>query len=96
MDRDGGIAVLLKSDAPYEGKVVFDIPRHRRHIGFKRDWPRMNTLPEWFTVEADNHYTVHGLADAPATYSGKQLAEGLQVSLQPGEELQLTVTPVHY
>jgi hypothetical protein len=90
-----GIAVLLKSDDPYEGKIVFDIPRHRQHMGFKKDWPRMNTLPEWFTVEADKNYTIKGLGNAQATYSGKQLAEGLQVTLKSGEELRLTVTSVH-
>ena len=95
VDVDGGIVILLKSDEPYEGKIVFDIPRHRQHMGFKKDWPRMNTLPEWFTVEAGNDYTIEGPGDARATYSGKQLAEGLQVTLKPGEELRLTVTSVH-
>jgi hypothetical protein len=95
VDLDGGIAILLKSDDPYEGKIVFDIPRHRQHMGFKKDWPRMNTLPEWFTVEAGNNYMIKGLGNAQATYSGKQLAEGLQVTLKPGEELRLTVTSVH-
>ncbi len=94
VDVDGGIAVLLKADEPYEGKIVFDIPRHRHYMGFTKDWPRMNTLPEWFTVEAGNDYTIKGLGDAPATYSGKQLAEGLQVTLKPGEELRFTVTSV--
>lgn len=94
VDIDKGIAVLLKSDEPYKGRIVFDIPRHRQYMGFKKDWPRMNTLPEWFTVETGIDYTVKGLGDAQVTYSGKQLAEGLQVTLKPGEELRLTVTPV--
>ena len=30
-------------------------------MGFAQDWPRMNTLPEWFTVEPTKLYLVDGL-----------------------------------
>jgi hypothetical protein len=94
VDIDGGISILLKSDRPYEGKLVFDIPRHREYMGFEKDWPRMNTLPEWFTVEAGSKYTISGLGDDQKEYSGKQLAEGLQVKIKAGEELRITVASV--
>ena len=94
VDIEGGISIFLKSDEPYEGKLVFDIPRHREYMGFKRDWPRMNTLPEWFTVEADSKYTISGLGDNQEEYSGKQLAKGLQVKTKAGEELRITVASV--
>ena len=94
VDIDGGISILLKSDRPYEGKLVFDIPRHREYMGFKKDWPRMNTLPEWFTVEAGSKYAISGLGDDQKEYSGKQLAKGLQVKIKAGEELRITVASV--
>jgi hypothetical protein len=87
-----GLAILLKSDTAYSGKVVFDIPRHRLYMGFKKDWPRMNTLPEWFTVEPANNYVVKNLADgSKKTYTGKQLHAGLPVALKADEELRLLV-----
>jgi hypothetical protein len=87
VDKGNGIEVLLKSDEAYQGKLVFDIPRHREYMGFRRNWPRMNTLPEWFTVEADKRYQVGSMG----TFTGKQLAEGIAVQLEPGENLRVTV-----
>ncbi|UCG33936.1 MAG: hypothetical protein JSU68_04725, partial [Phycisphaerales bacterium] len=49
-----GICIFMQSDRPYEGRIQFDIPRHRIHMGFRQDWPRMNAVPEWFTVEPDD------------------------------------------
>jgi len=95
VDTDGGIEILLKSDKPYEGKLVLDIPRHRRYMGFKRDWPRMNTLPEWFTVEPDQTpYTVRDLtANTRRTVTGAALRKGLSVRLSPDGPLRLRVLP---
>jgi len=96
IDADDGIEILLKSDKPYAGKLVFDIPRHRHYMGFKSDWPRMNTVPEWFTVEPDDKhlYSVGRAAgEDPAVHTGKSLREGLPVRLDAGESLRLTVRP---
>jgi len=90
IDVDGGIEIILKSDKAYDGKLVFDISRHRLYMGFKRDWPRMNTVPEWFTVEPDekHHYVV-----GDAVHTGKALHAGLPVRLDAGKSLRLTVKP---
>ena len=53
-----GVAVVMKAESEWSGKLVFDIPRHRIYMGFQHDWPRMNTMPEWFTVEPDREYVV--------------------------------------
>ena len=50
----GGIVIMLQSGQDYAGHLEFDIPRHRLYMGFEQDWPRMNTLPEWFVVEPDS------------------------------------------
>jgi Arc/MetJ family transcription regulator len=41
---DEGICLFMKSDQAYEGRMQFDIPRHRLYQGFKQDWPRMNAV----------------------------------------------------
>jgi len=56
------------------------------------DWPRINQFPEWFTVQAKKSYTLHDLsADSTVEYTGKQLSEGILITLQPGSERLLMV-----
>ena len=88
-----GLAVVLKAEQPWRGTLVFDIPRHRLFLGFQRDWPRMNTLPEWFTVEPEAQYIVEGLPGAPQQMTGSQLRDGLPLELESGGELRLSASP---
>jgi hypothetical protein len=92
----GGICVFLESTEAYEGRLQFDIPRHRLYLGFGQDWPRMNAVPEWFTVEPDesHSYNVENV-DAPSAQvvSGKSLHDGLPIRLEPGQPLRLIVRP---
>jgi hypothetical protein len=61
-------------------------------MGFKHDWPRMNTMPEWFTVEPGKDYVVQSIASgSEKTYTGKRLHEGLPVELPAGEERLLLI-----
>lgn len=87
-----GLSIYMKSEQAYSGKLVFDIPRHREFMGFARDWPRMNTIPEWFTVDLDGKYVVkdrtHGWTK---TFTGRQLHEGLPINLEAGKEQFLLV-----
>ncbi len=88
-----GLTIVVKAREDWSGKLVFDKPRHRMYMGFKSDWPRMNTLPEWFTAEADKSYAVKDASDgSQKTYTGKQLHEGLPVKLKAGQETILLVT----
>jgi len=92
---ENGICIFMKSDRPYEGILQFDIPRHRLYMGFKEDWPRMNAVPEWFTVEPDqaHRYNVEDIDTGTAkTVSGRLLSEGLPVRVEPDRPLRLTVT----
>jgi len=88
---DDGLALVLKSDQNWSGNLVFDIPRHRLFMGFRQDWPRMNTVPEWFTVVPEKEYRIEGLEDGPLQLNGAQLRDGLPVSLGAGETLQLKI-----
>lgn len=91
-----GICLFLQSEQPYEGKVQFDVPRHRITMGFDQDWPRMNAVPEWFTVEPDETHT-YDVKDADTgitqTLSGLALSKGLAVRLESGKPLRLLVSP---
>lgn len=93
-ETKAGVAVVLNAEKEYAGKLVFDIPRHRSYMGFQRDWPRMNTLPEWFVVEADRQYVVEDVdSGTKRTYTGDQLREGLPVELTGSKEMRLLITP---
>ena len=91
-----GICVFMKSNEPYEGRLQFDVPRHRLYMGLKQDWPRMNSVPEWFTVEPDeaHKYAVeHVDQGTTRVVTGKSLSEGLPVRLEPGKPLRFIVRP---
>ena len=91
--KDGGLAIILKSESDYQGKIEFDIPRHRLYFGFKKDWPRMNTLPEWFTVEPEKNYIVRNTeTNSKQIYTGQQLHQGLEVTVDSNEILKLIVS----
>ena len=91
-----GICIFMKSDKLYQGRIEFDIPRHRLYMGFSQDWPRMNAVPEWFTVEPDeeHRYAVENV-DVPSSraHTGKALAAGLPVKLEANKPLRLIVRP---
>jgi hypothetical protein len=89
-----GIVLVVRAKEGYNGILEFDIPRHRVYMGFAKDWPRMNTIPEWFTVEPEGTYTVSDAdGGSKAVYTGRQLHNGLGVSVKAGETLKLTVAP---
>jgi hypothetical protein len=87
-----GLAVVMKAEKDWSGKLVFDIPRHRIYVGFKHDWPRMNTMPEWFTVEPTLKYVVKNVTNGSRkVYTGEQLHKGLPIDLPAGKETMLLI-----
>jgi len=89
-----GICIFMKSDKAYRGLLQFDVPRHRLYMGFEQDWPRMNAVPEWFTVEPDelHQYRVEDIdAGWTRVVSGKSLSQGLPIRIEPDRPLRLTV-----
>ena len=92
--EDGGLAIVVSSPKDWEGVLEFDQPRHKTYMGFSQDWPRMNTLPEWFTVAPDSSYTIRGLEDAKSqTITGEKLIQGYPLTLKAGHNKQLTLRP---
>jgi len=46
------------------------------------DYPRINQLPEWFTVKTDERYTVAREGGAEQVLSGEQM-RSVRLSLEP-------------
>jgi len=82
--------LVVSTDKPWQGRLVFDQPRHRTVMGMPLDYPRINQFPEWFTVTADERWAVSSDA-IPQIHSGKALTKGLAVTLAAGQTLRIAV-----
>jgi len=92
--HEGNLYVGLRTDWPWQGRLVFDIPRHRENFGMPMDYPRLNQFPEWFTVEPGSSY--HVVTESEDKLSEKIVAaatlrSGLPLSLSRGETIRLSV-----
>ena len=86
------IKIALTAAKPWQGRLVFDAPRHKTNLHLPLDWPRINQFPEWFTVEATKNYMVRDLAsDTQTTHTGKQLSEGIPMTLDTDAEKHLVI-----
>ena len=93
MGQDG-LHVHLHGAADWQGRLLFDRPRHRDHMGLPINYPRLNEFPEWFVVQTDRLYSVTDV-DQRSTRSlmGGTLLRGLPVSLKAGERRRFLVRP---
>ena len=83
--RDGDAVFLaITADRPWQGRILFDQPRHKTHMKLPLDYARINQFPEWFTVDGGSRYEVQIGRDIQ-TFAGSRLIEGLPVSLKAGE-----------
>ena len=88
--REGGTVYLsLTAGQAWEGRLVFDRPRHKLFMHLPLDYTRINQFPEWFTVEPDARYEVKLGQGAAFVKTGAELAEGLPVKLNAGETLAI-------
>lgn len=87
--RDGeGIGIFLTADEAWEGRVIFDRPRHREYLHLPLDYPRINQFPEWFTVDTSKRYSVTNVTTGEKTqHDGPELVKGVPVVLSPGQML---------
>ncbi len=78
---------VLTAENDWEGRLIFDAPRHRTILNLPIDYPRINQFPEWFTVEEGEEYAlVSSQKELTGKYSGQQLSEGIPVKLKAGED----------
>ncbi|MBI2432600.1 MAG: cellulase family glycosylhydrolase [Candidatus Hydrogenedentes bacterium] len=88
-----GVKLVLQAAQPWEGILRFDRPRHRLYFNMSVNYPRLNEFPEWFTVEGDALYRVERNNETEEVCGG-QLAQGLPVRLDAGQEVVLRVAPL--
>ena len=91
--REGDrLFISLSAAEEWRGRLVFDVPRHRRHLRLPIDWTRINQFPEWFTVDEGRRYVVRDLANGEQeTYPASALRRGLRVQLSAGGQRRLIV-----
>ncbi|MFQ6133830.1 MAG: hypothetical protein ACE5R4_17445, partial [Armatimonadota bacterium] len=82
----------LTADEPWQGKLHFDKPRYSAHMRLPENYPRLNEMPAWYPVHKNTHYTVRVNTES-SQYTGRQLWEGLPVSLEAGEVVRMEVVP---
>ena len=91
--RGDSLFVVVEADSAWNGTLRFDRPRHRDVLHLPWDWPRINSFPEWFTVETGREYRVDDVAAGQSQrMSGDQLASGVPVRVARGEQRRLIVT----
>ena len=87
------LQVHLHAAQPWAGRLLFDTPRHRDNLGLPLDYPRLNQWQQWWTVEPGQRYAV-ALPDGSGTdLNGDQLAAGLPMRIEPGQDYELRVCP---
>jgi hypothetical protein len=94
VERDGALHVSVRSRWPWQGRIVFDRPRHKEYFGIPTDYARLNQFPEWYTVEKAATYrvtTLRGGNETTRTVAGSTLRKGLPITLSKEETLRLTV-----
>lgn len=93
--RDGDcLVVWAASSQDWQGRLVFDRPRHRDFMNMPYDYARLNKWPEWFAASAGTAYRVTDSQGATSDRDGKALVEGLPIDLSAGQERTLRVCPV--
>lgn len=93
--EDAALCISAVADKPWEGRLIFDKRRHKLNMRLPLDYPRINQFPEWFTAQADARYQVrNAVTGETQERTGKELLDGLAVSLKGGEELRLMIGPI--
>ena len=93
VEKDDTLYVTVSARWPWQGKLVFDRPRHKTDMKLPLDYPRINQFPEWFTVDAKGEYAVTTDAGTK-TYTGRQLLDGIAIELTSEQrQSKLAVRP---
>jgi hypothetical protein len=85
------LMIALSAEKDWEGKIVFDEPRHRLILKLPVNYLRLNEWSEWFTVETHRRYHVKVDRTKPEAKTGAELAEGLPLKLKAGEIRRVSI-----
>ncbi len=87
------LQLALTAAADWDGKLLFDQPRHRLVLNLPTNYLRLNEWSEWFTVEADRSYQVKMNGAKTRSVQGTELIAGLPVQVKSGKVRRLEVIP---
>lgn len=90
--RGNKLHISIQSENPWSGRLFFDYPRHRVHLGLPMNYPRLNEFPEWFPVESARLYRIEVDHDTK-TVLGDELILGFPVTVDRGP-VRITLTPL--
>lgn len=91
--HNGRLYVCLTVSQPWQGRLIFDRPRHRHYFHLPIDYPRINQFPEWFTVDEKERLVM----EEPAKKTRREIAAaeawgGVEIRLTEPAEYRWIVT----
>jgi hypothetical protein len=91
--RDGGcLTVVISAGQAWQGRLVFDGPRHANFLKLPVNYPRLNAWPEWFVAGDGLRYQLEDMQTGLVSgVSAAALRDGLPVALAGGTEQRLRV-----
>ncbi len=93
--RDDQLYIVIESDESWEGRIIFDRPRHSEQMHLPIDYPRINQFPQWWTVSCDKHYEIAVDGSSLTPMSAEALRKGLPVKIEGGKPVRLLVREVN-
>lgn len=91
--HEGQLFVSVTASQPWQGRLVFDRPRHRVFFHLPLDYPRINQFPEWFTVgENESLQIVNRTQGRTTQVLGEEAWRGVPLQLADPREIRLLVT----
>ena len=88
----GRLSLHLVMPAPRP--IRFDWARHRRSLNFSANYVRLNEFPEWFVVDENTLYRLHGPGGADWVRLGSEMIAGLDMA--PGDWIVESMGPPPY
>lgn len=84
----------LHLEMPSARSIRFDWARHRRSLNFSANYVRLNEFPEWFVVDENTLYRLHGPGGADWVRLGSEMIAGLDMA--PGDWIVESMGPPPY
>lgn len=94
VQRDDKLYVSIEADESWEGRIIFDRPRHSEQMHLPIDYPRINQFPQWWTVSFDKRYEIAVDGSSLTPMSADALRKGLPVKIGRGTSVRLHVSEV--
>jgi hypothetical protein len=91
LQRDGELLLIVQSSEAWSGRLYFDHPRNEYPTA-TIDWARINEMPAWFVARPEVKYTVRVDAAEPVRLSGRELIDGLPMTVRSGGTRRIRIT----